>query len=120
MALLRYHVSMLEHVEGTMHVISRKVFTEATRSFPNDAAALDATYRTLNGNDFADPDALRAFFPGLDRMKYRAKWWVINVGGNNLRVMFFADFIAQRIFIKHVVTHAEYDKWVKHYRENKE
>jgi len=53
-------------------------------------------------------------------MKYRAKWWVINVGGNNLRVMFFADFIAQRIFIKHVVTHAEYDKWVKHYRENKE
>jgi mRNA interferase HigB len=111
---------MLEHVEGMMHVISRKVFTEATRRFPNDAAALDATYRTLNGNDFADPDALRAYFPSLDRMKYRAKWWVINVGGNNLRVMFFADFIAQRIFIKHVVTHAEYDKWVKHYREKKE
>jgi len=53
-------------------------------------------------------------------MKYRAKWWVINIGGNNLRMMFFADFIAQRIFIKHIVTHAAYDKWVKYYRENKE
>jgi mRNA interferase HigB len=42
---------MLEHVEGMMHVISRKVFTEATRRFPNDAAAVDATYRTLNGNN---------------------------------------------------------------------
>ena len=103
-----------------MHVISRKVFVEATLSYPNDAAALDATYRTLIGNDFSDPNALKAWFPSLDRMKYRAKWWVINIGGNNLRMMFFADFIAQRIFIKHIVTHAAYDKWVKYYRENKE
>lgn len=103
-----------------MHVISRKMFNEAALRFPNDAAALEATYRTLNGNHFADPDVLKAWFPGLDRMKYRAKWWVINVGGNNLRVMFFADFMASRIFIKHIVTHAEYDKLVKVYRENKE
>lgn|GEM_PF-5859158 len=43
-----------------MHVISRKVFVEATLSYPNDAAALDATYRTLIGNDFSDPNALKA------------------------------------------------------------
>ncbi len=102
-----------------MHVISRKVFAEATLRFPNDAAALDATYRTLNGKHFVDPESLKDFFPSLDRMKYRAKGWVINVGGNNLRVMFFADFIAGRIFIKHIITHAEYDKLVKFYRENK-
>lgn len=27
-------------------------------------------------------------FASLDRMKYREKWWVIDVGGGNLRVMF--------------------------------
>lgn len=59
---MRYHVSMLEHVEGMMHVISRKMFAEAARSFPNDAAALDATYRTLSGNDFADPNAPKPIF----------------------------------------------------------
>lgn len=45
-----------------MHVISRKVFAEATLRFPNDAAALDATYRTLNGKHFADPESLKDFF----------------------------------------------------------
>ncbi|MDU6390526.1 MAG: type II toxin-antitoxin system HigB family toxin, partial [Pantoea sp.] len=82
--------------------------------------ALDATYRLLNGREFADREDVKSFFPSLDRMKYRAKWWVIDVGGNHLRVMFFADFVAKRIFIKHIVTHAEYDRLVKHYRENKE
>jgi len=103
-----------------MHIISRKIFLEAAIKFPACAAALDATYRMLNGGEFADPEELKSFFPSLDRMKYRAKWWVIDVGGNNLRVMFFADFVAKRIFIKHIVTHAEYDRLVKHYRENKE
>lgn len=103
-----------------MHVISKKAFNDAALKFPNDAAALDATYRTLNSREFAGPDELKSYFPSLDRMKYRAKWWVIDVGGNNLRVMFFVDFIAKRVFIKHIATHAEYDKLVKHYRENKE
>jgi mRNA interferase HigB len=102
-----------------MHVISRKAFTEAALSFPNDAAALDAAYKVMNSRYFSDPNELKAYFPSLDRMKYRDKWWVIDVGGNNLRVMFFADFVAKRIFIKHVVTHAGYDKLVKYYRENK-
>ncbi|ERT13192.1 type II toxin-antitoxin system HigB family toxin [Photorhabdus temperata] len=56
----------------------------------------------------------------LDRMKYREKWWVIDVGGNNLRVMFFADFERGKIFIKHISTHAEYDKLTDYYRRNKE
>ncbi len=53
-------------------------------------------------------------------MKYREKWWVIDVGGNSLRIMFYADFDRGKIFIKHIVTHAEYDKLVKKYRESKE
>ncbi|MBV8044159.1 MAG: type II toxin-antitoxin system HigB family toxin [Pluralibacter sp.] len=53
-------------------------------------------------------------------MKYRKGWWVIDVGGNQLRIIFFASFATGKIFIKHIVTHAEYDKLIKHYRENKE
>ena len=62
-----------EQFEGMMHIISRKVFNEATQRFPNDAAALDATYRLLSGHDFADPQVLKAVSQP-DRMKYRAKW----------------------------------------------
>ncbi|MGO4611648.1 type II toxin-antitoxin system HigB family toxin [Variovorax sp. 2RAF20] len=37
-----------------------------------------------------------------------------------MRIMFYADFDRGKIFIKHIVTHAEYDKLVKKYRESKE
>jgi mRNA interferase HigB len=53
-------------------------------------------------------------------MKYREKWWVIDVGSRHLRVMFFADFERGKIFIKHISTHAEYDKLTDLYRRTKE
>lgn len=49
-------------------------------------------------------------FPSQDRMKYRVKWRVIDVGSGHLRVMFFADFERGKIFIKHISTYAEYGK----------
>ncbi|UIL54872.1 MULTISPECIES: type II toxin-antitoxin system HigB family toxin [Pantoea] len=102
-----------------MHVISREPFREAAE-FPNDATALDAIYLVLKGENFRSPDALKKRFPSLDRMKYREKWWVIDAGGNNLRIMFFVDFERSKIFIKHIVTHPEYDRLIKKYREQKE
>lgn len=102
-----------------MHVISRRPFSDAARDFPNDALALDAIYKTLKSTSYASPNELRHDFPSLDRMKFRDKWWVINIGGNNLRLLFFADFESGRIFVKHIVPHAAYDKLVKCYRETK-
>ncbi len=103
-----------------MHVISREPFDLATRRYPNSSAALDDLYKSLQCLKFSSPDEMKCVFPSLDRMKYREKWWVIDVGGNNLRVMFFADFERGKIFIKHISTHAEYDKLTDYYRRNKE
>ena len=103
-----------------MHVISRRPFSDAARDFPNDAQALDAVYKILKSTSYKSPDELRYDFPSLDRMKFRDKWWVINVGGNNLRLLFFADFEYGRVFVKHIVTHAAYDRLVKSYRETKQ
>ena len=100
-----------------MHVVSRVPFEDAARKHPNAAAALDLLYRHLKQGDFSSPDELKALYSSLDRMKYRAKWWVIDVSGNQLRVMFFADFERRKIFIKHICTHADYDRLVKKYRE---
>ncbi|WP_233437721.1 type II toxin-antitoxin system HigB family toxin, partial [Enterobacter asburiae] len=69
---------------------------------------------------YPSPDDMRKRFPSLDRMKYRVKWWVIDVGSGHLRVMFFADFERGKIFIKHISTHAEYDKLTDLYRRTKE
>lgn len=103
-----------------MRVISKKPFDEAGRRFPNDAAALEDTYKVLHTGRFLTPDALKARFGSLDRFKYRQKWWVIDIGGNNLRIITYIKFETQNVFIKHVVTHKEYDRLTDHYRRTPE
>lgn len=103
-----------------MHIVSRAPFEAATRLFPGQTAALDDVYRTLKRECYTSPDEMKKRFPSLDRMKYRAKWWVINVGGGHLRIMFFADFERARIFIKHISSHAEYERLTDFYRRNRE
>lgn len=100
-----------------MHVISRKPFNEAVERFPNDALAIEATYKVLRNGKFSHPDELKAVFPSLDNFKYKDKWWVIDIGGNNLRMMAFIEFKDNRMYVKHIVTHAEYDKLCQRYRK---
>lgn len=77
-------------------------------------------YRTLDKGDFFSPDDLRKVFPSLDNFKYRDKWWVIDIGGNNLRLMAFIEFKDNRMYVKHIVSHADYDKLNDKYRRTKE
>ena len=100
----------------TMHVISRRPFNDAAKAHPNQRQALDDLYRVLRTSRFSSPDEMRQVFPSLDNFKHKDKWWVIDVGGNNLRVIAFIQFINQRIYVKHIVTHAEYDKLGKRYK----
>ncbi|OGQ95802.1 MAG: cytoplasmic protein [Deltaproteobacteria bacterium RIFOXYD12_FULL_57_12] len=98
-----------------MHVISRKTFKDAAKQYPNDAAAIERTYKVLRSGDFSAPDNLRKVFPSLDNFRYKDKWWVIDIGGNNLRLIAFIEFQDNRMYVKHIVTHAEYDKLCKRY-----
>ncbi|MCL2899293.1 type II toxin-antitoxin system HigB family toxin [Brenneria tiliae] len=103
-----------------MHVISRLPFNEAALKYPNSATALFDLLSILEKQTFTSPDEMRKQFPSLDNFKYRNKWWVIDVSGNTLRLMAFIDYRLQKVFVKHIVTHAEYDKLTKSYREHKE
>ena len=98
-----------------MHVISRRPFNDAAKAYPNQRQALDDLYRVLRKSDFASPDVMRKVFPSLDNFKYKDKWWVIDVAGNNLRVLTFIQFVHHRMYVKHILTHAEYDKICKRY-----
>ncbi|MBY6292145.1 type II toxin-antitoxin system HigB family toxin [Enterobacter bugandensis] len=99
---------------------SRAPFDAATRQFPKQALALDALYRVLKKEHSPSPNDMRKRFPSLDRMKSREKWWVIDVGGGHFLVIFYADFEQGKAFLKHISTHAEYDKLTDLYRRTKE
>lgn len=103
-----------------MHVISRKPFNDAVKLYPNDAAAIESAYKVLRNGSFEDPYEPKAVFPSLDNFKYKKKWWVIDIGGNNLRMIAFIEFRDNRMYVKHIVTHAEYDKLCKKYSKEAE
>ena len=93
-----------------MHVISRKPFNDAAKIHPNDRVAIETTYKLLRNGTFSNPSELKSIFPSLDNFKYKDKWWVINIGGNNLRLIAFIEFRDNRMYVRHITTHTEYDK----------
>ncbi len=102
-----------------MHVISRRPFSEAAKLYPNCKTAIDDCYQVLKNGVFNTPDELHKVFPSLDNFKYRDRWWVIDIGGNHLRLMAFIEFKHNRLYVKHIVTHAQYDKLTDKYRKEK-
>ena len=107
-------MSTKEHI---VHIISKKPFSEASIKYPNDRDAIMNTYNVLRKAEFDTPGIMKATFASLDNFKYKDKWWVIDIGGNNLRLIFAVLFSCQKIYVKHIVTHAEYDKLCIKYRK---
>lgn len=99
-----------------MHVIKREPFETASRLYPQCADLLDATFKALKASKAKTPEELKRVFPSLDNFKYVDKWYVIDIGGGTLRLIAFIEFKGGKCFIKHIVTHAEYDKITAQHR----
>ena len=93
-----------------MHIISKKPFVEAANKFPNQRDAIMNTYKVLKGGSFGSAAELKNVFPSLDNLKDKKNWWVIDIGGNSLRLIAKFLFDVKRAYVKYIVSHAEYDK----------
>jgi mRNA interferase HigB len=95
----------------SVHVISRKALKDFTLQHPASAAALDGWYRAVKKGAFSDFAALKAAFKSVDYVKVGKKGlYVFNLGGNNYRIVAAIHFKVQRLFIRVVLTHADYTK----------
>lgn len=103
-----------------MHIITKLIFIEAAEKYPNHKVSIQSVYKILSTSIFNNPQEMRAVFSSLDNFKYRNKWWVIDIAGNHLRLIGYINFINQRFYVKHIVTHKEYNQLTKFYRENSE
>lgn len=103
-----------------MRIVTRKVFAEAAKTYPNDAPSLYRTYKLLKTESFQSPDELRKVLPSLDNFRYKDRWWVIDIAGNNLRLITFISFEQQILYVKHITTHTEYDKLCRRYAKEAE
>ncbi|MBK5415841.1 type II toxin-antitoxin system HigB family toxin [Pseudomonas sp. TH31] len=84
------------------------------------SAALKSILKMARPKEFADLQKLFGTH-GIDLFKPRAamNWVVIDVGGNNLRVLGAVNYTRQKFYVKHIYTHADYDVANVWYARNK-
>ncbi|BAZ26933.1 hypothetical protein NIES4073_78470 [Kalymmatonema gypsitolerans NIES-4073] len=93
-----------------MHVITRKRLNEFAKLYPDTTNALAQWYRLVKQNQFASFVELREMFPSADQV---GKLTVFNIGGNKARLIAAIHYNRQKIYIRAVLTHSQYDeeKW---------
>jgi mRNA interferase HigB len=90
-----------------MHIISRKALREFSQRHPDSKTALDTWFRILSTNRFESFNALRQVFASADKV---GNLIVFNMGGNKYRLIASIHFNRQKIYIRHILTHDEYDR----------
>lgn len=90
-----------------MHIITRKRLLEFGEKHPPTISALDHWYRTAKHNDFASFSELQETFSGVDQV---GRLVVFDIGGNKARLIAYVVYRKKRIYIRHILTHKEYDK----------
>ncbi|WP_210412220.1 type II toxin-antitoxin system HigB family toxin [Leptospira levettii] len=95
-----------------MHIISRKKLYEFITKHPNSESSLKSWYKIVKNTHFKDFNELRMVFNSVDQV---GKLTVFNISGNHFRLIAAIHFNRQKVFIRNVLTHTEYDKakWKK-------
>lgn len=95
------------YLPPNVHVISRKKLLEAAREHVDLGSSLDAWFRVAKRARWRSLDEIRLSFPSADSVE---KYTVFNIKGNRYRLITEINYRSGRIFVRHVLTHAEYDK----------
>ena len=90
-----------------MHVISRKKLKEAAARHREFEGPLDAWFRIAKKAARQSLAKVRKTFSSADAV---GKWTVFNIKGNQYRLITEINYNSDRIYIRHVLTHAEYDR----------
>lgn len=91
-----------------MHVITRRRLVEFWERFADAEPPLRAWYQEADKAHWACWADIKAQFgtadcPGNNRV-------VFNIGGNKYRLIVKVDFRAEKVFIRWIGTHAQYDR----------
>lgn len=93
-----------------MHVITRKRLREFAAKHREAAEPLGVWFKLISTHDFGSFSELRRVFGSVDKV---GRFTVFDIGGNKFRLIAAIHYNRKKIYIRHVLTHAEYDqdKW---------
>ncbi len=91
-----------------MHIITRRRLLDFAKRWPDAAVPLDIWYRTMKAKRYATPAEVKAEFGTASFLSNNRI--VFNVGANKYRLVVTMRYDMGRCFIRHVLTHREYDE----------
>jgi mRNA interferase HigB len=90
-----------------MHVITFTRLRQFWEVYPDAEPALRLWYTRMRGAHFANMAEVKELFPSADKV---GRLTVFNIKGNKYRLIVRIEFQRQKIYIRHVLTHREYDR----------
>ncbi len=90
-----------------MHVISYRQLREFSSNHADCLEALDNWYKISSQATWSNLIEIQTVFPKSEAV---GNFTVFNIKGNRYRLIVCIDYGRQLIYIKYVLTHAEYDK----------
>ncbi|MBP8020225.1 MAG: type II toxin-antitoxin system HigB family toxin [Agitococcus sp.] len=91
-----------------MRVISNKALKDFSVVHPQADIALQAWRLIIESRELGGFSDLKQVFNSVDRV---GDFYVFNIGGNKYRLIAAIHFDKQRLFVRHVFTHTEYNHW---------
>jgi len=93
-----------------MHIISKKKIEQFSKKYSNSRIPLLGWYKVITNVDVQNHRELQSLFPSADLVGRKT---VFNIGGNKYRLIVRVNFFYKKVYILHILTHAEYnkDKW---------
>lgn len=89
-----------------MHIITRKRIIDFAVKNPDAGSSLDHWYREMKRQTFESFAELRQVFPSADQV---GNLTVFNIGGNKTRLISAIHYNRNRLYIRSMLTHHEYD-----------
>jgi mRNA interferase HigB len=89
-----------------MHIITKRALADFWSTHEDAEGPLRAWLTICRKTNFENFSTLRRSLAGVDKV---GKFTVFDIGGNKYRLITVIHFNRRKIYIRHVLTHKEYD-----------
>ena len=99
-----------------MHDVSQKALREFGRKHAGAATPLRVWLKLARYGSFQNLAELKRTFASVDLVTVKGRnFYVFDIGGNKYRLIAAIQFNTQRLFVRHILTHSDYDteRWKK-------
>jgi mRNA interferase HigB len=94
-----------------VHVVTRKTLKDAARKHSGSGTGLETWFQIAKRANWKSLEDVRKTYPKADGVVVgKITYTGFDIGGNKFRLLVKIEYEYRKIFVKHVLSHAEYGK----------